>query len=135
MTVSPNDTSPTSSLTPIRWQLRRAATAVICALMGVATAASGSNNGTPFITGETLGTPVALAANTSYYVLSQEIVGGDWWYGSSTALTTTSVATINNAEYFDGTSYHMTGSTGAHSQGPVSFSYTTTTAPFDHAAV
>jgi unsaturated rhamnogalacturonyl hydrolase len=207
MTVSPNDTSPASSLTPSRWQLRRAATAVICALMGVATAASGSNNGTPFITGETLGilynntsnqngfeftvgaspitvtslgrwvvsgntgthtvylktvsdgatlgtalvntsgatagafmyaalgTPVALAANTSYYVLSQEIVGGDRWYGSSTALTTTSVATINNAEYFDGTSYHMIGSTGAHSQGPVSFTYTTTTAPFDHAAV
>src|SRR5260221_14182576 len=62
MTVSPNDTSPTSSLTPIRWQLRRAATAVICALLGGAAAASGSNNGTPFITGETLG---ILYNNTS----------------------------------------------------------------------
>jgi len=42
-----------------------------------------------------LATPIRLAANTSYYVASQEVKNGDYWYDSNTVVTSTSVATVN----------------------------------------
>jgi hypothetical protein len=43
-----------------------------------------------------LAAPITLAANTAYYLVSQETSGGDQWYDSNTVLTTTTLATVNN---------------------------------------
>jgi len=57
-----------------------------------------------------LGTPVALAANTAYYVASSETTGGDQWYDQSTILTHASTAVINNAAYTsNGTTWNNPG--------------------------
>src|SRR6185369_13799083 len=40
----------------------------------------------------TLGSSVTLAANTAYYLVSQEFPGGDQWYDDTTVVATTSVA-------------------------------------------
>jgi hypothetical protein len=69
-----------------------------------------------------LATPVTLAANKAYYLVSQEFSGGDYWYGSGTVLNMTGVATINSAVYNDAGPYVLT-NTGAHSFGPVGFKY------------
>jgi len=38
--------------------------------------------------------PVALAANSGYFVVSDETSGGDTWYGQNTTVTSSSVATV-----------------------------------------
>lgn len=51
----------------------------------------------------TLSSPVTLAANTSYYIVSLETAGGDQWYGTvggMPSLTTTSAAAVNSAVYW-----------------------------------
>ena len=68
------------------------------------------------------GTPISLAANTAYNMISLETSGGDQWYNDDTTVTTTGAATINNSEWYD-SSYHA-GWGGLHSFGPVSFTYT-----------
>src|SRR5439155_27075739 len=45
----------------------------------------------------TLANPVTLSANTSYYLVSQEIPGGDRWGTEYMTLTTTSVASCDGA--------------------------------------
>ena len=68
-----------------------------------------------------LGSPVTLAANTTYSLLSNETAGADQWYGDNTTLTTNQIAVINNSEWYNGT-YHNSASAG-HSYVPVNFIY------------
>ncbi len=70
-----------------------------------------------------LASPVTLAANTTYYIMSSERSGADLWYNDEgTVVTTTAVATVNNSEWNDGSGYHGNIG-GAHSYVPVSFTY------------
>ena len=43
--------------------------------------------------------PVTLAADTDYYLASQEVSGGDIWYDGNTVVTTTGVAAVLNTVY------------------------------------
>jgi hypothetical protein len=66
---------------------------------------------------------VTLAANGTYYILSQETSGGDAWYDLNTAVITTSAASVTGCIYsLDGVTYTYDGSPG-YSYGPVSFIY------------
>ncbi|MBZ5676587.1 MAG: hypothetical protein LAP61_20305 [Acidobacteriia bacterium] len=77
-----------------------------------------------------LATPVTLQAGASYYLVTQEFVGGDQWYDHGD-VSTTSVAGVNNATYSqDGVSWVAT--SGANtSYVPPSFQYSSqsSTAP------
>ncbi|HEY0827744.1 MAG TPA: hypothetical protein VGE40_06595, partial [Bacilli bacterium] len=66
-----------------------------------------------------LSTPITLAANTSYYIYSLELKGGDIWYNNTISVSTTSAATVNNSSYGDRI---INGSTG-NTYGPVNFKY------------
>jgi len=48
---------------------------------------------------ESLAAPIVLSANTEYYLLSHEPVGGDYYHNYSTVLQHTGVATINCAAF------------------------------------
>src|SRR5207302_8763334 len=41
-----------------------------------------------------LSSPITLSANATYYILSQEVSGGDQWYDFNTTVTTTLDATL-----------------------------------------
>jgi hypothetical protein len=41
--------------------------------------------------------PITLSANTSYYLVSQEVSGGDQWADETTTVTTTTAATCDGA--------------------------------------
>jgi hypothetical protein len=76
----------------------------------------------------TLAAPVTLAANTAYYLVSQEVSGGDQWYEANSALTfdtsmatTQSVSTANN-----GANWYLYNSNCSF--GPLSFKYSVPTA-------
>ena len=72
----------------------------------------------------TLASPVTLAANTAYYILSSETNLGDQWCNQDTTLTyNSSVATLNNAVYSFGGSSFINQSTVYGSFGPVDFRY------------
>jgi predicted transglutaminase-like cysteine proteinase len=72
-----------------------------------------------------LPTPVTLSANTSYYIVSQETLGGDSWYDVNTTIQTTSVAAEKTGVYSsDGATYNLLGSAN-QSYGPVDFVYST----------
>jgi cellulose 1,4-beta-cellobiosidase len=58
-----------------------------------------------------LASPVTLTANTLYYIVSQETAAGDQWYGADSTVTNTTVATMNKAARFDGTSWLISGNT------------------------
>jgi hypothetical protein len=45
--------------------------------------------------------PITLAAATSYYLVSQETLGGDQWYDYG-AIFPTAAAAVNGSEYFLG---------------------------------
>ena len=64
---------------------------------------------------------VALSANTSYYILTQETSGGDEWYDWNTTAQTTSAAALAAPEY--GLPYTAVGSSNGHLYGPVDFQY------------
>lgn len=71
-----------------------------------------------------LTTSVTLAANTSYYIVSQETSGGDKWSDSNTTLVPTGVAVINGrVSSTDGTTYDITGGAVNQAYGPVDFIY------------
>jgi hypothetical protein len=70
----------------------------------------------------TLSSPVTLSANTAYYVVTQETLGGDSWYDYDSSVQTTSAATVTSAVYSSNSSYVTLGST-AHTYGPVSLQY------------
>jgi hypothetical protein len=42
-----------------------------------------------------LTTPVTLAANTTYYIASEETAAGDSWYDSNTSVTSSALAAVN----------------------------------------
>jgi hypothetical protein len=68
-----------------------------------------------------LGSPVTLAANTSYYLLSSEGHGADRWYDDNTTLATNQIAVINDSEYYNGT--YNNNMTVGHSYVPLDFIY------------
>lgn len=77
-----------------------------------------------------LAVPVVLAASTAYYVVSQEVNGGDQWYeGNNTLTYATTVATVNQSVYSsNGTSY-TTAYSANNSYIPVGFRYSGEAAP------
>jgi hypothetical protein len=56
----------------------------------------------------TLASNVILSANTAYYLVSQETVGGDRWFEFG-PVTPTNAAVVNNSVWFNGSSYVPTG--------------------------
>jgi hypothetical protein len=64
---------------------------------------------------------LTLAANTTYYLVSQEVSGGDQWYEIG-PVTGASVATINSGVYSWSGSWQTNGSQN-NSYGPVNFQY------------
>jgi hypothetical protein len=89
---------------------------------GVAIAMSGGTAG-QFRYGR-LSNPVTLAAGTAYWVLSQEVAGGDAWYDWNTTVTTTSVAVDNAVAWGTGPGAWNTYTVPNRSFVPVNFSYT-----------
>jgi hypothetical protein len=67
-----------------------------------------------------LASPVTLAANTSYYIVSLETSGGDSWYDLNTTVNTTNAAVVNNAIYHSGSSW-ITVANANNTYGPVNF--------------
>lgn len=65
--------------------------------------------------------PITLAANASYYVLSQETSGGDKWYDHDTIVQTTSDATLSSA--VQGPPYVPVSGSASHPFGPLDFTY------------
>jgi hypothetical protein len=76
-----------------------------------------------------LATPVTLAANHSYYLLSSESSGGDQWYDQNTVVNTTSDLTITNAVYSPDSKNFILGSAGNYAFGPVDLKYSLSPAP------
>jgi hypothetical protein len=69
---------------------------------------------------------VTLNANTAYYILIEETLGGDGWYDHNTTIATTSVAVDTTSVYsYDGATYIPNGPAN-QPYGPVDFLYTTT---------
>jgi len=66
--------------------------------------------------------PVTLNANSTYYVLSQEVKNGENWYDGNTILQTTNAGTVNGVAYGTGAPYNFLPSAG-HAYVPVDFSY------------
>lgn len=68
--------------------------------------------------------PVAVTLNAfqSYYVVTQETLGGDQWYDYNTTLQTTADASLTSAVY-GGPAWIRIGASG-HSYGPVDVKYT-----------
>lgn len=88
--------------------------------------ASGSPNA---FTYAQLATPVTLAANTAYYLVSFETGGGDMWY-STTSVTSTNIATATGLAYSDGAGKFAAINAPGSAFVPVSFLYSTGPAPF-----
>ena len=74
----------------------------------------------------TLSAPVTLAANTAYYLVSQETSGGDRWYDLGPVTATSGPVSIPSGVYGSGGSWAQAGSTN-QSYVPVSLLYTTGT--------
>ena len=71
----------------------------------------------------TLATPITLAANTAYYLVSSETNGGDQWHDNlNTSVTTTGVAIINGSVYANGGNWVTNGAVGT-SYGPLNLQY------------
>jgi hypothetical protein len=72
----------------------------------------------------TLSASVTLAANSEYYLVSKESIGGDSWYHRDSRVTTTSAATVLSAAYFNPSNNSWTsGGAAGNSYGPVGFRY------------
>jgi hypothetical protein len=70
-----------------------------------------------------LSTPVTLQAGTTYYIVSQEMQGGDQWYDYNTSIQTTSVAVESSGIWSpDGEKYNIYGIANQE-YGPVDFKY------------
>ena len=76
-----------------------------------------------------LAAAVTLAANTEYYLASQEVSAGDQWYDYDTTVTTTSVAGVLSTIYSADTITWTPFSTANHTFGPVSLQYCGGTQP------
>jgi hypothetical protein len=68
--------------------------------------------------------PVTLNKNSSYYIISKEIAGGDLFYQDDSTVQTTGVATVVNAIKGDQIGPYITSGGPNHSFGPVTFKYT-----------
>ena len=66
--------------------------------------------------------PVTLNANTNYFVLSQETLGGDQWYNNDTATQTAADATLNGSAFGADAPFFPAGSSG-FMYVPVDFKY------------
>lgn len=71
----------------------------------------------------TLSSPVILAAGGTYYVVSQETVGGDAWHDFNTTVTTTSAAAELSAVYGSGGGTWIPLGAAGQTYGPVDFKY------------
>jgi hypothetical protein len=71
-----------------------------------------------------LASSVTLTASTSYFLVSSEVADGDQWYHSSTAVTPTSVATVDYPVYSTGSGFAADGNTPNTSFVPLNFLYT-----------
>jgi hypothetical protein len=77
-----------------------------------------------------LGTPASLAAGTAYYLMSQEVLGGDYWYDMDTTITTTAAATHSGAIYgFGPGQWYPASGTPSQTYVPVDFTYATNAPP------
>lgn len=71
-----------------------------------------------------LGSPITLTASGVYYIVSHETLAGDQWYETTTTVTTTAVATVNDSCYGTaGAALAIVGSGSGHTFVPVSFKY------------
>ena len=71
---------------------------------------------------QSLANPIALQAGGSFYLVSQESIGGDLWYDLG-VVSTTNAASVTNAVYFDGTNWNLTGPANS-AYVPPDFQYT-----------
>lgn len=67
--------------------------------------------------------PVTLLANAEYYVVSEEIAGGDRWYDLDTVVQTTAVASVVSAVFGDGVMSYTRGGGPGQTYGPVDVLY------------
>jgi predicted transglutaminase-like cysteine proteinase len=74
-----------------------------------------------------LPSPIALNANTTYYVLSQEAAGGDRWYDFNTTATVAPVAGLTGAVWGGGAPYVFVAGSAGHMYIPVDLLYGTGT--------
>ena len=57
-----------------------------------------------------LASPITLSANTTYYLVSQEVAGGDQWYDFTTTIQTANVASeVHSVWSPDGINYNLIG--------------------------
>jgi hypothetical protein len=78
----------------------------------------------------TLSSPVTLAANTIYYLVSEEFAGGDQWYDQSTTTVATTGAGTCDGGVFSGSGFPWTLLANPnHTFGPVDFKYTSGGSP------
>ena len=76
-----------------------------------------------------LGAGVTLGAGESFYLVSQEMAGGDQWYDWNTEIVTTSAASVTAAIYGFGPGAWGSVNSANRSYIPLNFTYTTATAP------
>jgi hypothetical protein len=69
----------------------------------------------------TLSSPLTLAPNTTYYLVTLEVSGGDQWYDYG-PVTTSSVGSVNYPAYSAGGAYVLVQAPG-YAYGPVNFLY------------
>ncbi len=76
--------------------------------------------------------PIILNANTLYYIVSQEVSGGDQWYDNNTAVTPGPVGSIPTPVFSNSNSPQNWGFNGSpnHSYAPVDFQYETSSSNF-----
>jgi fibronectin type 3 domain-containing protein len=71
-----------------------------------------------------LPTPAILAANTEYYLVSQETTGGDMSYGDNTRIATTAAAGVLASAYSDDSGMlWRSGNLGSNGYGPLDLKY------------
>ena len=73
----------------------------------------------------TLPVSITLSPNTSYYILSQETLGGDHWYDYDTLATTDSHAALSGTEFGTGAPYSINFGSDGHAYGPLNFQFVT----------
>src|SRR5205814_2729887 len=84
-----------------------------------------------------LATPVTLAPNTTYALMSLEASGGDQWYDyAATTITISSIASLPAAVYSDPSPISIIGASSGdnHSYGPVSLRYSSFSVDFFEAS-
>jgi hypothetical protein len=72
---------------------------------------------------QALATPITLSAGTSYFLVSQEAVGGDLWHDIDTTLSSTSAASIAGGIYGSGPGAWYSYGNSGRGYVPVDFKY------------